>query len=203
MTEARTWGRLGELQEEARGLEGELRRLRLIESLGELDWTEEDRKGRIESRLRDIRGEADGIAATRRETHAERKRRAREAQEGDRRERISARERREREDTLIGRVVNTRRERMVAHGLGGISAGGQPKGGPITVQCANKVEREIALEFDARTEEILGVPASCVRDRDAEAYEFGVRYDFKRGEAVSVGEPSPVGALQGVPPWSV
>lgn len=195
--------RLGELREEARGLEDELRRLRVIESLGELDWSEEDRKGRVEARLREIRGEAEGLAATRRAAHAERKRQAREAEGLKLREARAARERREGEDALIGRVVSTRRERMVAHGLGGISAGGQPKGGPLTVNLANKVEREIALEFDARTQEVLGVPASCVRDRDGEAHEFGVRYDFKRGEAVSVGEPSPVGALQGVPPWAV
>lgn len=203
MTEERTGDRLGELREEARGLEDELRRLRAISALEPLDLGEEQRKEKIEARLREIRGEAEGVAATRREAHAERKRWAREAAERKVREAGERRSRDERERDLRSDIIRARHERIGPRV--GISVGGQPPGHPVIVKHANRVEEGLALQFDAQALDLVGVRAFCVRE-PADDAAWGIR--VKPGgsgeiEAGSVGGPSPVTALQGVPPWAV
>lgn len=185
MTEVNT--RVEEMKAEARVLEDELQRLRMIEALsGELDWTEEDRKGKLEARLAEIRREADELAAARRASAAERKRKAREAEERAREEQHQERRRVEIENDLIRRVVGARRARLFELGLGGANAGGQPKGSAVVAQLARKAEGEIGQDFDAQTQRVLGVAARYVRN-SADDHEFGVK--LKDGELV-VGTPA-------------
>jgi hypothetical protein len=172
--------RLAELRREEGQLEDALRPLRGLALLGELDGLDEVRKERIEGRLA-------AIAAKRREilsAQAQRERAARAREQHDLEEQ---RARTERENALINRVVSARRQRMYDHGLGGANAGGPPKGIPVVVRLANKVEREIAQAFDRECLEEFGVPASSVRDCEAEAAEFGVEFDFGRGVMISAG----------------
>lgn len=152
---------------------------------GGLDFTEEQRQEQLRSRLQEIRSEA-------REIRSERDRRRRERREAEQRRREEEqrahedhRSKTERENSLINAIVNERRSRSFEVGLGGMNVGGQPRGAPVIVELARKVEREISLAFDQKAEETFGYPAKYIRNLGDDEY-FGIHLG-KSGEI----EPGP------------
>ncbi len=182
--------RVEALKREARELQDELRPLIGRERRGELDFTEEQRAAHCRERLAEIRAEAEEIGAARARRRRERVEREREAREEERRSLEEQRARTERENALINRIVSERRHRSFEVGLGGISAGGQPKGSSAVVDLARKVEREISLMFDQRAEEVFGYEAKYIRNLGDDDY-FGIHLDHRSGE-IEAGPPGTV-----------
>lgn len=182
------------LKAEARGLQDALRPLLGITALGELTGEEAGRKEKIEARLRELRAQAEGIAATRREAHAERKRGAREAEERKIRDAEASSTTAHLAAFVREEVVRYRSQEYHRVGLGPSGRTGRVElPAALVAQTANEVEDLLGATrvcaddyhrqawyrqnflaevvdgtYDEVCERYLGVPARSVRDTAAD-----------------------------------
>lgn len=187
------------LKREARGLQDALRPLVAIEALGEdlLTDAERERKGRISSRLAEIRGEADELGKQKRASARERRRAAKEAEAGRLSDAEARRSRAEERLGLWTRVTEARRARMYELGAGGVNSGGQPRGSAVVVDFARKVDRGLDLQYGRETRRVFDLEAHEVRSAADDA-AFGVRFDKETGELQAVGA-DPFAAVRKAP----
>ena len=178
------------LKEEARGLQDALRPILGVEALGKglLTKDERERMKRIRERLAAIDTEQTTLTERQRASHAERKRAAREAEERRLEEARQKRSSIEREQKLRADIIQARYERM--NPRVGFGVGGQPRGHSVIVEAANRVEEELALMFNERAIELVGVPAVYIRDlQDDRAW--GIKVKPGSSEIVAGSAPSP------------